>query len=82
MQPIITEPPSQSPPPVDTLYTPYSPLPGPREDAIDDACLSIKSNLPGDHPIAADDMLFNIYQDWVHQNPGTHLNGGIEEDGK
>ena len=27
-------------------------------------------------------MLFNINQGWVHQNPGTHLDGGIEEDGK
>ena len=28
------------------------------------------------------DKLFGIYQYWVHQNPGTHPDGGIEEDGK
>ena len=31
---------------------------------------------------AARDMIFDVYQDWVHQNPGTYLDGGIEEDGK
>ena len=30
----------------------------------------------------ASDALFGVYQDWVHQNPGTHLYGGIREDGK
>ena len=32
--------------------------------------------------MAADDTISIVYQDWVHQNPGTHLDGGIEEDGK
>ena len=32
--------------------------------------------------MAADDKLFRVYQYWVHQNPGTHLDDGIEEDGK
>ena len=27
-------------------------------------------------------MLFGVYQDLVHQNPGDYLNGGITEDGK
>ena len=26
--------------------------------------------------------LYGVYQDWVHQNPGNHLDGGIKEDGK
>ena len=30
----------------------------------------------------ADDKLFRFDQNWVHQNPGTHLDGSIEEDGK
>ena len=24
--------------------------------------------------------LFGVYHVWVHQNPGTHLDGGIKED--
>ena len=27
-------------------------------------------------------MLYGVYQDWVHQNPGEHLDGGIVEDSK
>ena len=30
--------------------------------------------------MATNDMIFGVYQDWVHQNPGTLLYGGIEED--
>ena len=32
--------------------------------------------------MTSDDALFGVFQDWVHQNPGTHLYGGIYEDGK
>ena len=32
--------------------------------------------------MAADEKLFVVYQDWVHQNTGTHLDVGIEEDVK
>ena len=39
-------------------------------------------NLPDVHLLGAYDMLFGVYQDWVHQNPGNHLDGGITEDGK
>ena len=27
-------------------------------------------------------MLYGVYQNWVHQNPGYHLDGGITEDSK
>ena len=27
-------------------------------------------------------MIFGVYQDWVHQNPGNHLYFRITEDGK
>ena len=27
-------------------------------------------------------MLFGVYQNWAHQNPGNHLDVGIAEDGK
>ena len=31
---------------------------------------------------AANDALFDVYQDWVQQNPRFHLDVGINEDGK
>ena len=31
---------------------------------------------------ASDNVLFSVYQYWVHQNPGTHQDVGINEDGK
>ena len=30
----------------------------------------------------AGDALFSFYQDWVHHNPGYHMDGGINMDGK
>ena len=27
-------------------------------------------------------MIYDVYQDWVNQNPGDHLYGGIAEDSK
>ena len=32
--------------------------------------------------MAADNSLFGVYQDWVHQNTGTNLDVGINEDVK
>jgi hypothetical protein len=37
-------------------------------------------DLPGAIISEADRMLDKVYGDHVHQNPGTHLNGGIEDD--
>ena len=39
-------------------------------------------DLPGKSLTDADDNILGVYQDWVHQNPGTHLDGKIEEDSK
>ena len=44
--------------------------------------LAIKSDLNEACLTADDDVLFGIYQDWVHQNPGTHLDGGLEDNVK
>ena len=30
--------------------------------------------------LGADYMIYGICQDWVHQNPGDHLDGGIAEE--
>ena len=51
-------------------------------DASDTYCLASKGELPGVCLMAADNALFGIYQDWVHQNTDIHLDGGIDEDGK
>ena len=32
--------------------------------------------------LGTDSMIYGVYQDWVHQNPGEHLDGGISEDSK
>ena len=48
----------------------------------DAACLVSVGDLPGKSLTDADDNILGVYQDWVHQNPGTHLDGKIEEDSK
>ena len=40
------------------------------------------SDVPGYVPTPEDLHLWEVYSDWVHGNPGTHLDGGITEDGK
>ena len=32
--------------------------------------------------IGTEYMIYGVYQYWVHQNPGDHLDGGIAEDSK
>ena len=39
-------------------------------------------DVPGYVPTPEDLRLWEVYGDWVHGNPGTHLDGGIAEDGK
>ena len=70
---------SQSSPPVDAPDSPPQRL---HRDARNAAHLASKSNFPGDLFTAADSKLFLVYHYWVHQNPGTHLDVRIEEDGK
>ena len=38
-------------------------------------------DVPGYVPTPEDLHLWEVYGDWVHGNPGTHLYGGIPEDG-
>ena len=35
---------------------------------------------PGYNPTSEDQRLRGVYGDWVHANPGTHLDGGISHD--
>ena len=41
------------------------------------ACLASTTELPKVRLKAANDVLFSVYQDWLHHNPVTHLDGGI-----
>ena len=79
MPPLHTQPLSQSSPPVDVLYSPPQRL---CEDSSDAAHLASESDTPRDCLTAANDKVFEVYQDWMHQNFDTHLDVGIEENGR
>ena len=59
-----------------------APPPCPRVEAVDAALKSREGDLPDVRLLGANYMIYGDYQDWVHQNPGDHLGGGIEEDSK
>ena len=39
-----------------------------------------RGDLPSYTQTTEDLRLKEVYRDWVHNNPGTHLNGGIRDD--
>ena len=82
MHPLLTQPPSQSTPPVDSPDVPDLSLLLPHKDMNNVACLDSERNHPIDRITAADEILFGIYQDCLHQNPCTYLDWGIEDYGK
>ena len=45
-------------------------------------CLVSMADLHEVQRKVSDNALYGVYQDWVHQNPGNNLDGGIKEDGK
>ena len=51
--------------------------PCPRVEARDTALQARAGDLPYVGLLGADYMLYGFYQDWVHQNTGEHLDGGI-----
>ena len=53
------------------------PLTRPLVEAGNDSQIAYMADHPKVHPKAANDALFGIYQDWVHQNTGNHLDSGI-----
>ena len=55
---------------------------GGQKDAPADDGEGEKGDVPGYTPTPEDLRLWEVYGDWVHQNPGTHLDGGISEDGR
>ena len=82
MIPFLDQFPSQSSCSVDAPNVPDSSFPGVQEDVIDTARLVVVSKLPGKSLTAAYDKIFGICQDRVNQNPGTHMDFSIEEDGE
>ena len=79
---VLTIPPSQSSSFLDTLETLDSPPPCLHDETSSTTCLVSEGNIPRDLLAAANYKLFGDYQDYVHQNPGTHMYGSIEENGK
>ena len=39
-----------------------------------------RGDVPGYVPTQEDLRLWEVYGDWVHRNPGTHLDGGVADD--
>ena len=58
------------------------PPPRLRVEAGNAALQAQEGDLPDVRLIGADYMLYGVYQDWVHQNPGDHLDVVIEENSK
>ena len=77
MTPLPTQSPYKYPPLVETSDAMDSLNPGTQRDASVATLLASVGYLPRERLTAGDDNIFGVYQDWVHQNPGTHLGGGI-----
>ena len=80
--PVNTQPYPTYSPLEEALATPSAPPPHPRVEAGDTALQVRKGDLPDVRLPGADYMIYGVYQDWVHQNTGDHLDGGIAEDSK
>ena len=80
--PVNTQPYLPHLPMEDALVTPAAPPPRPRVKAGDAALQAQDGDLSDICLFGADYMLYGIYQNWVHQNPGYRLDGRIAEDSK
>ena len=79
MPPYVTQPPSLKSPLIDaSVASEFTPL-RPRVNDGDAALLESTADLPGVHLMAANDVIFRVYQDWLHKYIGTHMDGGINE---
>ena len=67
-------------PPEDALVTSANHPPCPRVTTRDAALQAHAGDPPDVRLLGADYILYGVYQDWVHQNPVEHLDGGIAED--
>ena len=82
MSSVGTQPLSSHLPLGDTLVAPSKPIPYPHVEAGDAALQASAGDLLDVRLLGVDNMIFSVYQDWVHQNKGEHLDGVITEDGK
>ena len=63
----------------DTSVAPAKPPPIPHVEAGDVAVLGRGGDLPDVCLLGANVMIFGVYRNWVHKNPGNHLDGRIAE---
>ena len=82
MPPLINQSPSQYLTLIESPDSPDSPPPGVHKEVSVAACLASVVDLPSKSLTDADAKILGVYQDWVHQNPGMHMDGGIEDDSK
>ena len=82
MPPVNTQPSSPHLPLKDALVDPSAPPPRPHVEARNAALQVQEGYLPDVRLLGADYMIYGVYQDWEHQNPGDHLDRGIVEDSK
>ena len=80
--PVVTQPSLSHLPLEGTSVFPAEPPPCPCVEERYTALQLRTGYLPDVRLLGAYSMLFNIYQDLVHQNPVERLDGGIIEDGK
>ena len=80
--PVNTHPSPLHSPLDDVSLTSAAPSPCPCVEAGNAALQAREGYLPDVHLLGAEYMLYGVYQDWVHQNQGDHLDGGIAEDSK
>ena len=62
----------------DALVTTEKPPPLPHIKGSGATRLVSRSYIPEACPKGAVDALYGVYQDWVNQNTGNHLDGGIK----
>ena len=73
-----TQPSSLHSPLTDALVTTEKPPPLPHIKGSGATRLVSRSYIPEACPKGAVDALYGVYQDWVNQNTGNHLDGGIK----
>ena len=66
----------------ETSAAPSKPPPLPCIESKDAIVLERAGDLTDFRLLGDNDMIFGVYQDWVHQNPGNQLDGRITKDGK
>ena len=78
--PVSTQTSLPQSPPEEILVASAKPLQRPHVEDGDAALQDRNGDLPYVRLLGADYMLYSVYQDWVHQNTGDHLDGGIMEE--